>query len=153
MVKLLGDGDGLVLGWPRAAQTGTLRAGRWWAGRRGQGITGKDSESKVKGRTGIIMFHAYWTRWGWLAGAHVAQRSPLQAVRGADGGLDARVLEIVSRLKIPISLLQSFLARRFGGTRTLSNFFALEFSILGRKKGRGEFNSQLCIQCEQAQIK
>ena len=25
-------------------------------------ITGKDWESKVKGRTGIIMFHAYWTR-------------------------------------------------------------------------------------------
>ncbi|SHN44940.1 Type VI secretion system (T6SS), amidase effector protein 4 [Duganella sacchari] len=27
-------------------------------------ITGKDWESKVKGRTGIIMFHAYWTRSG-----------------------------------------------------------------------------------------
>lgn len=29
-----------------------------------EGITGKDWESKVKGRTGIIMFHAYWTRQG-----------------------------------------------------------------------------------------
>ena len=27
-------------------------------------ITGKDWEAKVKGRTGIIMFHAYWTRSG-----------------------------------------------------------------------------------------
>jgi hypothetical protein len=29
-----------------------------------ENITGKDWESKVKGRTGIIMFHAYWTRAG-----------------------------------------------------------------------------------------
>jgi hypothetical protein len=29
-----------------------------------ENITGKDWESKVKGRTGIIMFHAYWTRDG-----------------------------------------------------------------------------------------
>lgn len=29
-----------------------------------ENITGKDWESKVKGRTGIIMFHAYWTRSG-----------------------------------------------------------------------------------------
>ena len=27
-------------------------------------ITGKDWKSKDKGRTGIIMFHAYWTRDG-----------------------------------------------------------------------------------------
>ncbi len=27
-------------------------------------VTGKDWETKVKGRTGIIMFHAYWTRVG-----------------------------------------------------------------------------------------
>jgi hypothetical protein len=27
-----------------------------------ENITGKDWESKVKGRTGIIMFHAYWAR-------------------------------------------------------------------------------------------
>ncbi|MBP1315774.1 type VI secretion system amidase effector protein Tae4 [Herbaspirillum huttiense F1] len=27
-------------------------------------VTGKDWESKVKGRTGIIMFHAYWTHEG-----------------------------------------------------------------------------------------
>ena len=27
-------------------------------------ITGKDWEMRVKGRTGIIMFHAYWTRTG-----------------------------------------------------------------------------------------
>jgi hypothetical protein len=29
-----------------------------------ENITGKDWESKVKGRTGIIMFHGYWTRTG-----------------------------------------------------------------------------------------
>lgn len=29
-----------------------------------ENITGKDWEPKVKGRTGIIMFHAYWTRSG-----------------------------------------------------------------------------------------
>lgn len=29
-----------------------------------ENITGADWESKVKGRTGIIMFHAYWTRDG-----------------------------------------------------------------------------------------
>lgn len=29
-----------------------------------ENVTGKDWESKVKGRTGIIMFHAYWTRDG-----------------------------------------------------------------------------------------
>lgn len=29
-----------------------------------ENVTGKDWESKVKGRTGIIMFHAYWTREG-----------------------------------------------------------------------------------------
>jgi hypothetical protein len=29
-----------------------------------ENITGKDWEAKVKGRTGIIMFHAYWTRAG-----------------------------------------------------------------------------------------
>ena len=29
-----------------------------------ENITGKDWESKVKGRTGIVMFHAYWTRDG-----------------------------------------------------------------------------------------
>lgn len=27
-------------------------------------ITGKDWESKIKGRTGIVMFHAYWARAG-----------------------------------------------------------------------------------------
>ena len=27
-------------------------------------ITGKDWEAKIKGRTGIVMFHAYWTRAG-----------------------------------------------------------------------------------------
>ncbi|MFT3847629.1 MAG: type VI secretion system amidase effector protein Tae4 [Propionivibrio sp.] len=32
--------------------------------RQPENITGKDWESKVKGRTGIIMFHAYWTRSG-----------------------------------------------------------------------------------------
>jgi hypothetical protein len=30
--------------------------------KRPENITGKDWESKVKGRTGIIMFHAYWAR-------------------------------------------------------------------------------------------
>ncbi|WP_426117415.1 type VI secretion system amidase effector protein Tae4 [Massilia sp. PWRC2] len=38
-------------------------------------ITGKDWESKVKGRTGIIMFHAYWTHSGQTAanasGGHI----------------------------------------------------------------------------------
>lgn len=29
-----------------------------------ENITGKDWEAKVKGRTGILMFHAYWTRAG-----------------------------------------------------------------------------------------
>lgn len=29
-----------------------------------ENVTGKDWESKVKGRTGIIMFHAYWARSG-----------------------------------------------------------------------------------------
>ncbi len=29
-----------------------------------ENITGKDWETKVKGRTGILMFHAYWTRAG-----------------------------------------------------------------------------------------
>lgn len=29
-----------------------------------QDVTGKDWESKVKGRTGIIMFHGYWARQG-----------------------------------------------------------------------------------------
>lgn len=38
-------------------------------------ITGKDWESKVRGRTGIIMFHAYWTRdtdsSGQASGGHI----------------------------------------------------------------------------------
>ena len=33
-----------------------------------ENITGKDWESKVKGRTGIVMFDAYWTREGDAAG-------------------------------------------------------------------------------------
>lgn len=40
-----------------------------------ENITGKDWESKVKGRTGIIMFHAYWTQPGQTAanasGGHI----------------------------------------------------------------------------------
>jgi hypothetical protein len=40
-----------------------------------ENITGKDWESKVKGRTGIIMFHAYWTRdtdsTGQASGGHI----------------------------------------------------------------------------------
>lgn len=40
-----------------------------------ENVTGKDWEAKVKGRTGIIMFHAYWTRDGETAanasGGHI----------------------------------------------------------------------------------
>lgn len=40
-----------------------------------QNITGEDWESKVKGRTGIIMFHAYWARdsdsAGQASGGHI----------------------------------------------------------------------------------
>ncbi len=55
-----------------------------------ENITGKDWESKVKGRTGIIMFHAYWTRAGEApenaSGGHIdLWNGQRMTVSGADG--------------------------------------------------------------------
>jgi len=55
-----------------------------------ENITGKDWESKVKGRTGVIMFHAYWTRAGEVpasaSGGHIdLWNGQRLTVSGAEG--------------------------------------------------------------------
>ncbi len=59
----------------RPAATRAYELGEWlkvqpFAGlpRKPEDVTGKDWESRVKGRTGIIMFHGYWVRSGEDAG-------------------------------------------------------------------------------------
>jgi len=64
-----------------------------------ENITGKDWESKVKGRTGIIMFHAYWTRTGEApasaSGGHIdlwnGQRLTVSGAEGLIAVLGRRV--------------------------------------------------------------
>ena len=58
-----------------------------------ENITGKDWESKVKGRTGIIMFHAYWTHTG-------------QAAASASGGH----IDLWNMSRLTISSAEGFLA-------------------------------------------
>ncbi|MBN9408749.1 MAG: hypothetical protein J0H69_06315 [Burkholderiales bacterium] len=98
---------GRVLMNGRPAATRAYELGEWlkvqpFAGlpRKPEDVTGKDWESRVKGRTGIIMFHGYWLRSGEDAG-------------NASGGH----IDLWNGERMPISSatsLFSVLGRRFG---------------------------------------